>query len=429
MKIKVKRLAYDDVCRIPKPQHRQPRKSDYPLRAAMKLLGGADLRDTDFSCEFIGMDGWPKEPSLLLMNHSSFIDLEIAANILFPAPFAIVCTSDGFVGKEWLMRHLGCIPTNKFVSDPTLLSDISYALKKNKTHVLMYPEASYTFDGRATPLPRGMSSFLKLLDVPVLMIKTEGAFLRDPRYNMLQKRKTKVSATVRTLFSREDLKAKSRQEINDELDEAFTFDNFGRQSASGVEITESFRADGLHRILYKCPCCGEVGKTVGHGITLECKSCGALFTLDTHGNLLASDGTKYGMTVPEWYDWERKTVREEILNGTYKTEFDAEIFVLRDYRAVYDIGQGHLVHTSDGFDLRSADGSLHYTQPPQASYSLYADYYWYEIGDMVCIVNNDMLYYCFPNESDGIPVARARLAAEEMYKLYRKRPSRIRGND
>ena len=44
---------------------------------------------------------------------------------------------------------------------------------------------------------------------------------------------------------------------------------------------------------------------------------------------------------------------------------------------------------------------------------------WYELGDMVCIGDNKRLYYCFP-KTDA-PVAKARLAAEELYKLTKAR--------
>ena len=63
---------------------------------------------------------------------------------------------------------------------------------------------------------------------------------------------------------------------------------------------------------------------------------------------------------------------------------------------------------------------MDYSQKPSASYSLYSDYYWYEIGDMICIGNTDALYYCFPKEGGDV-VAKTRLAAEELYKLTRKR--------
>ena len=65
-----------------------------------------------------------------------------------------------------------------------------------------------------------------------------------------------------------------------------------------------------------------------------------------------------------------------------------------------------------------AGGKLEYTQNPQASYSVCSDFYWYEIGDVICIGNQKALYYCFP-KIKGDFVAKVRLAAEEMYKIYR----------
>ena len=67
---------------------------------------------------------------------------------------------------------------------------------------------------------------------------------------------------------------------------------------------------------------------------------------------------------------------------------------------------------------------MDYFQKPTAAYSLYADYFWYEIGDMLCIGDRKTLYYCFPLEGGDI-VAKTRLAAEELYKL--KRASRALG--
>ena len=65
-------------------------------------------------------------------------------------------------------------------------------MHKKHISVLMFPEASYSFDGTATPLPRKMGVLLKKLNVPVVTVITHGAFLRDPLYNMLQKRKVQV---------------------------------------------------------------------------------------------------------------------------------------------------------------------------------------------------------------------------------------------
>ena len=38
---------------------------------------------------------------------------------------------------------------------------------------------------------------------------------------------------------------------------------------------------------------------------------------------------------------------------------------------------------------------------------------------MICIGNNDILYYCFPKEGGDV-VAKTRLATEELYELTTK---------
>ena len=85
-------------------------------------------------------------------------------------------------------------------------------------------------------------------------------------------------------------------------------------------------------------------------------------------------------------------------------------------KAIYHVGQGVLEHSAQGFVLDGCNGKLHYEQKPKASYSLYSDYYWYEIGDMICIGDMKTLYYCFPKQSGDI-VAKARIATEELYKM------------
>ena len=74
-------------------------------------------------------------------------------------------------------------------------------LKEKKTSVLMYPEASYSFDGTATALPRKMGVLLKKFGVPVVTVITQGAFACQPLYNELKKRKVRISADVQCLFT------------------------------------------------------------------------------------------------------------------------------------------------------------------------------------------------------------------------------------
>ena len=419
MKIKTKVLPYDEVLRLPHPAHKPPRRPDPLLRAAFRLATAGDLKNAHFTYKTERMDAVGDGPYLILMNHSSFIDLEIMAEIFRDKPYCIVCTSDGFVGKEGIMRGIGCIPTNKFVTDVSLIADMRHALREERCSVLLYPEASYSFDGRATPLPRKLGVMLKRLDVPVVGVLTEGAFARDPLYNCLQKRDVAVSATVRGLLTRQEIAEKSVAELDAILDEMFSFDNFAWQEKNHIEIDEPFRADGLHRILYKCAHCGAEGDTEGKGTRFVCHHCGKEYELDTLGRLRALDGETEFPHIPDWYAWERGEVHREIEAGTYRLDAEVDIGMLVDFKAIYKVGSGRLVHDLSGFTLDGCGGRLHFVRPAKQCYSLYADYYWYELGDMICIGDTETQYYCFPK--GNVPVAKARLATEELYKLLRSK--------
>ncbi len=425
MKTTVKKMDFDKVIALPRYPHKAPRKPGIFWRTLIKLLTYIGMAGTKFTYETERMDLLKKdEPCLILMNHSCFLDMQIAYRILYPRAFNIIATSDSFVGlgglMEWVMRTIGCFPTQKFVTDIGLIQDMNYCFKTLGTSILMYPEASYSFDGTATALPRKMGVLLKKFDVPVVMIETFGAFSRNPLYNELQVRKgVPVSAKATLLYTREEIKEKSVKELSDGLDAAFGFDHFKWQKEQGLEIHDDFRADGLNRILYKCPHCGAEGQTIGKGTTLTCNHCGKQWELTPLGELKALEGETEFSHIPDWYAWERDRVRQEIEEDTYKLDVDVDIAMLVDFKAIYKVGSGHLVHDRQGFRLTGCEGKLEYSQKPQSCYGLYADYYWYEIADTICIGDNEHLYYCFPK--GNVPVAKARLAVEEMYKLYKAR--------
>ena len=419
MRIKVSDKAYADVLALPHKHHKKPARQSVLFRLLLYILSAFELKKTRFTCKKIGMERLGKREScLVLMNHSSFIDLKIASTLLVRRPFHIVCTNDGFVGKNWLMRRLGCIPTTKFVADVGLVRDMSYALKTLRSSVLMYPEASYSFDGTATPLPESMGRCLKMFGVPVVMIRTYGAFARDPLYNCLQQRRVRVSAEMEYLLSPEDIAEKSEEELNAILAAQFSFDHFRWQKENRVKIDEPFRADGLNRVLYKCPHCLAEGNMEGKGTHITCHACSTRYELTEYGELRATEGKTEFSHIPDWYAWERAEVKRELEEGSYRLDIPVDIAVLANTDCLYRVGEGRLVHTAEGFSLSGCEGELAYTQKPSASYSLYSDFYWYEIGDVICIGNPKMQYYCFPKDTGDI-VAKARLAAEELYKLVR----------
>ncbi|MBQ8788564.1 MAG: 1-acyl-sn-glycerol-3-phosphate acyltransferase [Oscillospiraceae bacterium] len=429
MKINAKKMPFDEVRKLPKLKHKNPRMPSRFLATVVRVAVEPTLRQIKFSytserMELIGKD----EPCLILMNHSSFTDMKLAYGIFYPRKMGIVTSVDamsGILGK--LMRFLGCTPTHKYITDISLLKDIEYMLRVNKTSVLMYPEAGYSFDGRSTVLPKKMGVLMKRLGVPVVTVITEGAFARDPLYNMLQIRDVKVGAHVKCIATVEEIKEKSVAELDALLDEAFSFDNFAWQRDNKIVIDEPFRADGLHRILYKCPHCGAENQMEGKGIHITCKACGKKWEMDEYGQLSALSGETEFSHIPSWYDWERECVRKEIENGEYLLDTEVDIAVQVNLDGVCMIGPGRLVHNTEGFCLTSDDGQLDYSQSATASYTIYSDYYWYERGDVIGIGDTEYSYFCIVK--DNVSVTKARLAAEEIYKIAKARKRRPKKED
>lgn len=425
MKINTKKMSYEEVLKLPRLEHKKPRKPSKLLATVVRIASMPTLMKTKFTYTTERMELVGDQPCLILMNHCSFTDMKLAYGIFYPKPLGIVTSVDamsGILGK--LMRILGCTPTHKYVTDVTLIQDITHMLKTNKTSVLMYPEAGYSFDGRTTTLPRKLGVLMKKLGVPVVTVITQGAFHRDPLYNMLQLRKVNVSAHVKCLATPEELKEKTVAELDALLDEAFSFDNFAWQRDNKISIDVPFRADGLQRILYKCPHCGKENQMEGKGIHLTCHACGKKWEMDEYGQMHALEGETEYPHIPDWYSWERECVRKELEDGTYLLDVDVDIAVQVNLDGVCLIGSGHLTHDLNGFHLTSDDGQLDYSQSPVASHTLYSDYYWYEMGDIIGIGNNEFSYFCFPKTETS--VSKARLATEELYKMLkarRRRPS------
>jgi 1-acyl-sn-glycerol-3-phosphate acyltransferase len=419
MKIKTMPMSYEDVLKLPRPAHKMPRRPSRLLATVVRIASIPTFMKTKFTYTTERMELVGKQPCLILMNHSSFTDMKLAYGIFYPRQFGIVTSTDAIVGiLGKLMRFLGCTPTHKYVSDLTLIRDMEYMLKVNKTSVLMYPEAGYSFDGRTTTLPRKLGILMKKLGVPVVTVITQGAFHRDPLYNMLQIRDVKVSAHVKCIATAEEVRELSVAELDARLDASFSFDNFAWQRDNKVSIDVPFRADGLHRILYKCPHCGAENQMEGKGIHLTCHGCGKKWEMDEFGQLAALEGETEHPHIPDWYTWQRECVRKELENGTYSLDTPVTIGVQVDLKGLYMVGEGRLTHGLDGFHL-TGEGGLDYTQSPVSGHTLYSDYYFYEIGDVIGIGNNDISYFCFPK--DNVSVTKARLATEELYKMKKQR--------
>ena len=411
MEVNYKNPKYYNTAKLP---IRQP----LIFTGLMAALSKAALIGKDYRIEKINMEGL-KPPYMLLSNHMYFIDFELSAIATFPHRVNNVATIDGYYRRPFLMEWIGCICKRKFTTDLHLVKAIRHVLREKGDVLCMYPEARYSPVGTTAILPDSLGKLVKQNKVPVVVLLHHGNYLHTPFWNYRQPRKCPLYTTMTQILTAEQVEAMTADEINSAIRKAMEYDEYKWQREQGIRITEPYRAEGLHKILYQCPKCGKEHRMASEGTQLFCRECGKRWEMDELGQLRALEGETEFSHIPDWYAWERQQVAQEILDGTYKLDIDVDIAMLVDFKAIYKVGQGHLTHDREGFKLTGCDGRLNYTQKPQACYGLYADYYWYEIADTICIGDNERLYYCFPREGDV--VAKTRLAVEEMYKLYKAR--------
>ena len=149
---------------------------------------------------------------------------------------------------------------------------------------------------------------------------------------------------------------------------------------------------------------------------IMCDACDNGWWLSPFGILdTTGSGTPRFPFIPQWYRWQREEVRKAVLSEGYSLSLPVRIGILKNAKGVYLVGEGVLRHDAEGFHLEGCEGKLSFHQPPLSSHSAYADFLWYELGDVICIGDKHALFCCFPKE-ESFPVAKLRLAAEELYR-------------
>ena len=61
----------------------------------------------------VGMENI-RPPYVLLCNHNAFMDFKVATMAMFPHRANYIVAIDGFIGREQLLRDVGCICKRKF---------------------------------------------------------------------------------------------------------------------------------------------------------------------------------------------------------------------------------------------------------------------------------------------------------------------------
>ncbi len=395
---------------------KKPISPTFIMRLAKEIISFPDLRKRKAKLTKVNMEEIEGKPYLLLVTHSSMVDFNLMLKGTHPYKVNNVMTLEGFkTYTEPLMRSLGVLGTRKFVTDLHLVKNMKYCVDKLKNIFVLFPEARYSLDGCTSYLPDSLGKMVRLLGVPVVVLMIHGNFVTCPQWNKKNK-KTFVEAEMKQIITAEETKSLSVDEINKRIADNFQYDDYAWQWDNKIKIDHPGRADGLHSLLYKCPACKTEYQTDSAGTKLWCNCCKKTWEMDEYGRLHALEGETEFSHIPDWSNWERACVREEIDNGTYYFEDDVRIETLPNAWKFYKQGMGKLIQTPEETRVECT----YYGEPyvlrrsVKSLESMHIEYDYLGRGDCVDISIPDDSFWCYLTKRDAI--TKISFATEEIHK-------------
>jgi len=279
-------------------------------------------------------------PYLLIGNHCLNWDPFITG--LYLKPNTRFIASDSLFRNKavaFMLTYLvGAIPKKKAVSD---LKTIKMTMKELKRgHVVgVFPEANRTWNGRSIDILYSTAKFVKLMKVPVVNCIIKGGYMSRPRW-AVRGRKGVLELYYDVLFTKEDVKTKSVDEIYTIMNNAIQYNEFDWQKTKMIPFKSKRQAEFLENYLYICPKCKLIGTLESNHNEFLCKSCGLSHTMGEYGSFINENKT---FDNPQgWGDWQAGQFEELIVTEDLIYKDNALLYGENEKNKLYIVAEGEL---------------------------------------------------------------------------------------
>ena len=394
------------------------------FRWLTETIASMGLRGHKVTVRKHGMEGL-QPPYFVIGTHHSYLDLKTMVKALCPNKITYVCSLDVLaMHPEWLMNRLGVIFKRKFVQDVNLLKNMRHAVTDLKNCALvLYPEAKFSLDGTNSYMPPSLGKLSKYLGVPVVVANMHGNYVSQPQWNRPAtrgepriKKGTPLVTDLTLVATAEEVKALKSDEIQARIENAMRYDDFAWQKENNVVIDDPHRAEGLHKLLYKCPHCGAEFCMDSFGTRIKCRNCDSEWELTELGELKGINCETVYPHIPDWFAFQKDAVRREVEAGTYRCDMDVKLCTM-PYKKMYEQGTAHFVQTPEGITLTGTAYGEPFTEvwKGNATNGLHIEYNHLKTCDAFEVSTLKESYWCF-TESNGI-LTKLSLATDEIYRM------------
>ncbi len=280
-----------------------------------------------------------KPPYIVLCNHICNIDFLISGAAMYPQKMNFMTAALYFQNRllGWLITLMGCFPKQQFVADMQAVRNTVRVLQRGGV-VVLFPAGQSSFTGQDTLIDPSIAKLLRLARVPVVAMRTQGAHIAFPKWNMKKLRRSRIECEVRPLFTVGEIEAMSDEQIYRGVVEALAFDDYEWQRAHRIAAAKPRCAEGLEQLLFLCPACGGEFTIQAHKNQLRCAHCGKLAEMDEYGFLCAASGEEVPDTPTAWYRWQMAQYRAK-LDADFSYAEPAKLYRIRPNGKLDPVGE------------------------------------------------------------------------------------------
>ncbi|MEG2274056.1 MAG: 1-acyl-sn-glycerol-3-phosphate acyltransferase, partial [Clostridia bacterium] len=260
-----------------------------------------------------------KGASLIIANHLTAFDfiyyapnfvgrktnMVVAENMKFSRPiFAKLMDGYHVITKKQNFADFQCIKNIKRYLDAGI-------------SVFICPEGKVSAEGRTGLIGDSIARLIQWLGYPVTTVINSGSGLMRPKW-VYNNRKVRVTTNCDVLFTAEQTKTLSKAEIYQKVKCALDHNEHEYQAQNKIVVHGKRYAEGLERLLYKCPKCGAEFAMKTSNDKLFCEACGNAVRYMPTGELapIGNDDVSMGR-IDYWCDMERGEVAEEVKNKDF----------------------------------------------------------------------------------------------------------------
>lgn len=256
----------------------------------------------NFKADMVELD----KPTLILSNHNTDWDALLVGGRIKQQVY--------FVASEHIFRWGLATKLIRFFLDPIARLKASTAADtalnvirrvRKGANVCIFAEGNRSFDGKTCDILPATGKLAKSCNGNLMTYRLVGGYFSSPRWSGSTIRRGEMRGEVVRIYTPEELKAMSVDEINEAIKRDLYEDAYARQEQKKIPFKGRNLAHGLERMLCICPTCHQYGTLKSEGDTLLC-SCGFRVRYDIYGYLIGENNAFD--TIQKWDSWQTEYI-------------------------------------------------------------------------------------------------------------------------